>query len=56
MVGIEGENCRGEGVLLIRIVGSQPVFTGINFQIDIVQHLGGAEMFSDRAKFGTVEK
>ncbi|EPH1401102.1 hypothetical protein, partial [Acinetobacter baumannii] len=56
MVGIEGENCRGEGVLLIRIVGSQPVFTGINFQIDIVQHLGGAEMFSDRAKFGTVAK
>ncbi|WP_206781399.1 hypothetical protein, partial [Acinetobacter baumannii] len=27
-----------------------------NFQIDIVQHLGGAEMFSDRAKFGTVAK
>ncbi|HDL4123782.1 hypothetical protein [Mannheimia haemolytica] len=25
VVGIEGENCRGEGVLLIRIVGSQPV-------------------------------
>lgn len=24
VVGIEGENCRGEGVLLIRIVGSQP--------------------------------
>lgn len=25
VVGIEGENCHGEGVLLIRIVGSQPV-------------------------------